>query len=139
MPQLSLPARISDAIAPWSQHSPDHTALVDSSGAWTYRQLAEIISETQAWLAESGVRAGDRVMIIGENCRAFAAILLTVAKLDAWPVPVNAHLSAREIDIIRDHCGARRIVYTTGASTDAAAHARNVTPRSSPLAPLASA
>lgn len=125
MTQHSLPARISDVVGPWAQHSPDHLALVDSSGTWTYRQLADVIAATESWLRESGVRAGDRVMIVGENCRAFAAILLAVARLDAWPVPVNAHLSAREIDIIRDHCGARRIVYTTGASTDAATHAQH--------------
>jgi acyl-CoA synthetase (AMP-forming)/AMP-acid ligase II len=63
-------------------------------------------------------------MIVGENCRAYGAVLLAVAQLDAWPVPVNAHLSAREIDLIRDHCGARRIVYTTGVSTDASTHAQ---------------
>jgi long-chain acyl-CoA synthetase len=38
-------------------------------------------------------------------------------------VPVNAHLSGREIDAVRDHCGARRIVYTTAVSVHAAEHA----------------
>jgi acyl-CoA synthetase (AMP-forming)/AMP-acid ligase II len=62
-------------------------------------------------------------MIVGENCRAFVAILLAAASVDAWPVLVNARLSAREIDEIRDHCGARRILYITSASTHAADHA----------------
>ncbi len=67
---------------------------------------------------------GDRVMIVGENCREFIAILLASAALDAWPVLANARLSAREIDEIRDHCGARRVVYTTSVSPHAADHAR---------------
>jgi long-chain acyl-CoA synthetase len=115
--------RISDVLKPWLESSPDRPAIVETSGTWTYAQLSAAISETAIWLRDSGVRAGDRVMIVGENCRAFGAILLAASILDAWPVPVNAHLSAREIDAIRDHCGARRIVYTTSISSDATEHA----------------
>ena len=60
---------------------------------------------TQRRLRNWGVRPGDRVMIVGENCREFVAILLASAGMDAWPVLVNANLSAREIDEIREHCG----------------------------------
>jgi long-chain acyl-CoA synthetase len=115
--------RICDVVRPWAECSPDHTAVVDPTGSWTYGQLASVVSETQGWLRDSGVRPGDRVMIVGENCRAFTAVLLGVGSLDAWPVPVNAHLSAREIDAIRDHCEARRVIYTTSVSQHATEHA----------------
>jgi len=119
----SVSTRISDVLQPWVERSPDRPALVEAAGTWTYRQLATALAETQAWLHDSGVRPGDRVMIVGDNCRAFAAILLAVGSLDAWPVPVNAHLSPREIDAIRDHCGARRVLYTTSVSRHATDHA----------------
>src|SRR5205807_9423151 len=80
--------------------------------------------DTQVWLQGLGVRPGDRVMIVCDNCRAFVAILLGAGSLDAWPVLVNARLSAREIDEIRDHCGARRVFYTTSVSPHATAHAK---------------
>jgi len=120
----SLPARISDVIAPWAEHSPDHSALVEASGTWTYRELSKVIAETQSWLITSGVRPGDRVLIVCENCRAFAAVLLAVAAIDAWPVLVNAKLSAREVDAICEHSGARRVVYTTSVSPHATEHAK---------------
>ncbi len=120
---MILPTRISDVVKPWAERSPDRPALVEAAGTWTYRQLATAVFRAQAWLRESGVRPGDRVMIVGENCRAFAALLLAVGSLDVWPVPVNAHLSAREIDAIRKHCGARRVVYTTSVSLHATEHA----------------
>src|SRR5271166_3023462 len=116
--------RISDVVTPWARQLPDHLALVESTGAWTYGQLASAISETQSWLRDLEVRAGDRVMIVGENCRAFVTILLAAAGVDAWPVLVNARLSAREIDQIRNHCGARRGLYTTSMSPPAADHAK---------------
>ena len=49
------------------------------------------------------VRGGDRVMIVGENCLAQVVLLLAASELDAWFVVVNARLSAREIDAIRDN------------------------------------
>jgi long-chain acyl-CoA synthetase len=120
---VSTHMRISDVVSVWAERLPDHEAVVDPNGSWTYRALEGIIAQTADWLRRSGVRAGDRVMIVGENCRAFAAVLLAVCSLDAWPVPVNAHLSAREIDAVRDHCKACRIVYTTSVSVHATEHA----------------
>jgi long-chain acyl-CoA synthetase len=121
---MSLPDRICDIIKPWVERFPDHPALVESGGSWSYRQLDDVVVGTQDWLRCQGVRPGDRVMIVSENCRAFVAILLASAGIDAWPVLVNARLSPREIDEIQKHCGARRVLYTIGASPNAADHAK---------------
>jgi long-chain acyl-CoA synthetase len=125
VPQIlaSLPPRISDVVKPWAASSPDHPALVEKSGAWTYRELDAVVDETASWLTSLGVRPGDRVMLVLENCRAFVAVLFALSRIDAWPVLVNAHLSAREIDQIRDHCGARRVLYTVDVSPHAKEHA----------------
>jgi long-chain acyl-CoA synthetase len=120
----TLPDRISEVIKPWVAQSPDRLALVESAGTWTYRQLSFAVDEAQAWLLNAGVRPGDRVMIVCENCRALVAILLASANLDAWPVLVHARLSAREVDEIRDHCDARRLIYTTSVSPHAREHAK---------------
>ena len=119
-----LPARVCDVVACWSERSPERPALVETSGAWTYRELADVVSDTRRWLVDLNVRPGDRVMIICENCRACVAILLALAGVDAWPVLVNARMSAREVDEIRAHCGARRVIYTTSVSAQAREHAK---------------
>lgn len=120
----ALPERICDVVTRWAERSPHSPALVESTGTWTYCQLASAISDAQTWLRGLGVRPGDRVMIVGENCRAFVAILLASAGLDAWPVLVNARLSPREVDQIRDHCGARRVLYTISVSPHAGDYAK---------------
>jgi long-chain acyl-CoA synthetase len=119
-----LPLRISDVASRWARNSPDHLAIVEAAGAWTYAQLEAAIAQTHSWLQESGIRPGDRAMIVCENCRAFVALLLALARHGAWPVLVNARLSARELDEIRDHCGARRVFYTTSVSHHAREHAK---------------
>ena len=119
----TLPDRISDVVKSWAELSPDHPALIEASGSYTYSQLSSAVSATQFWLRASGIRPGDRVMIVGENCREFITLLLASAAIDAWPVLINARLSAREVDEIRDHCGARRVLFTTTVSPLAADHA----------------
>lgn len=120
----TLPPRTSDVLQRWVAQSPDHVALVESSGTWSYAQLAAALTDTATWLQNLNVRPGDRVMLIGENCRAFIAVLLALSSIDAWPVLVNPRLSAREVDEIRDHCGARRLIYTTSVSVQARDHAK---------------
>ena len=122
-PLLALPDCIAEVVKPWAQNLPDQPALVEKSGSWTYQQLNQAVVETQAWLRTLGVRPGDRVMIVCENCRVFVAILLALAEIGAWPVLVNARLSAREVDQIRDLSCARRVIYTTSVSAQAREHA----------------
>jgi len=134
-----LPVRTCDLVA-MAERSPDHQALVESSGSWSYRQLSDAVDQTERWLRERDVRPGDRVMIVFENCRAFVAILLTLARLDAWPVLVNGRLSAREVDEIHDHCGARRVLYTTVVSAQAREHAKRhgaTIEETTPVGPIA--
>jgi long-chain acyl-CoA synthetase len=121
---LALPLRVSDILECADKVSLDRQALVEVDGGWTYRQLESAVGAARALLLDLEVRSGDRVMIVCENCREFVALFLALASLDAWTVPVNARLSAREIDEIKEHSGARRVIYTTRASSHGMAHAK---------------
>ena len=111
-----LPDRISDVIKPFAHHSPDHPALVQGDVTWTYAELAAVVADTARILQLYDIRPGDWVMIISENCLALAALILAASEIDAWSVVVNPRLSAREVDLIREHSGARRAFYTTEVS-----------------------
>ncbi|MGA7864086.1 MAG: AMP-binding protein [Stellaceae bacterium] len=118
-----LPDRISDVIKPFARQSPDHPALVQGEVTWTYADLAAVVAETALILKFYDIRPGDRVMIVSENSLALAALILAVSELDAWSVVVNPRLSAREVDLIREHSGARRVFYTIEVSDGARQHA----------------
>jgi acyl-CoA synthetase (AMP-forming)/AMP-acid ligase II len=119
----SLPSRIHQAMDRAVDAAPDRPALVEGDIAWTYRQLRDAIGETATALEALGVRPGDRVMIVSENCIALVALLMAASRVDAWAIVVNPRLSSRELDQIRDHSGARRIFFTANNSKEAAAHA----------------
>jgi len=118
-----LPDRISDVIKPFVRHSPDHPALVQGDVTWTYAKLAAVAADATLILQLYDIRPGDRVMIVSENCLAIAALIFAASEIDAWSVVVNPRLSAREVDVIREHSGARRVFYTVEVSDAARQHA----------------
>src|SRR5437762_987010 len=118
-----LPDRISDVIKPFARHSPEHPALVQDDVTWTYAELAAVVADTALILKFYEVRPGDRVMIVSENSLELVALILAASQIDAWSVVVNPRLSAREVDLIREHSGARRVFYTIDVSDAARQHA----------------
>lgn len=119
-----LPQRMDRVFRPWAETAPDRPALIGDGEVWTYGALPGIVDGTAAALRSHGVRGGDRVMVVSENCLALAGLVLAISASDAWAVVVNPRLSEREIDQIRDHCGARLLYYAVEVSELARGHAR---------------
>ena len=118
-----LPNRIHQVMDRHAAAAPDRVALIDDGAAMTYRELDRAVSGTADALRALGIRAGDRVMVVSENCIALACLLFAVSRLDAWAIVANPRLSPRELDQIREHSGARRAFFTADVSPEAAAHA----------------
>ena len=102
-----LPSRIHEVMDRHVAATPDRVALIDDGAALTYRELDRAVNGTADALRTLGIRAGDRVMIVSENCIALACLLIAAFRLDAWAIVANPRLSPRELDQIRDHSGAR--------------------------------
>ncbi|WP_179283922.1 class I adenylate-forming enzyme family protein [Bordetella genomosp. 10] len=112
------------AILRWAGITPDAPALTDAHGTWSYRQFRDAVAAAADFMAQRGVRAGDRVMLIGENGSALAAFIFAASTLDACAVLENARRAPQEVDRIRAHADPRLVIYLTRDSSDAAAHAR---------------
>lgn len=123
VPPLAPPPRVDDLAARGAARHPGTPAVVAPDGALTYLELARAVDGAAAALSDLGVRGGDRVLIVNENCAAALVLALAAPRIAAWPVPVNARLSAREIEAIAAHCTPRRVLFTPAVSREAAAHA----------------
>jgi acyl-CoA synthetase (AMP-forming)/AMP-acid ligase II len=121
-----LPSRVHEVYAPFVRDLPDHPAFVEGARTWSYKQFSEAVDEAAKSLTDLGVRPGDRIMIASENSVALGALLFAASKLDAWGIAVNPRLSAREIDLIGTHSGARRVLFNSALSKEAADHAGRV-------------
>jgi long-chain acyl-CoA synthetase len=103
---------------------PQAPAFADSLGTrWDYAALDRACNDLSAVLSGAGVRAGDRVLILAENCAAAVACLFGCSRLGAVAVPVNARLSAVEIARIVEHARPAAVLFTTAVSPEALAHA----------------
>jgi acyl-CoA synthetase (AMP-forming)/AMP-acid ligase II len=119
----SLPNRMHEIFDRYVAAPPDAIAVIGNDEKLTYRQFDRAVSGTADALRQLGIRPGDRVLIVSENCIALACLLFGASRLDAWAIVANPRLSARELDQIRDHSGARRVFFTAEISEEAAAHA----------------
>ncbi|MBS0466960.1 MAG: AMP-binding protein [Proteobacteria bacterium] len=126
MPESNEISRFHALLEPWVQSQPDQPALRDAHVAYSYAQLWKTSQDAAQQLRAWGVRAGDRVLVVGENCAAACVIALAASRLDAWVCIVNARLSPAEIDNIAAHATPRRIFFTTQVSDDALRHAQRL-------------
>ncbi|PMY01586.1 AMP-binding protein, partial [Pseudomonas sp. GW460-13] len=67
--------RIHEVIDPWVDSQPQGTALVDKRFRLGYAELATAVRRAALQLRELGVRPGDRVMLVAENCAALAVLV----------------------------------------------------------------
>ncbi|MGB3555294.1 MAG: class I adenylate-forming enzyme family protein [Jannaschia sp.] len=111
-------------VADRARMAPDTVAVFDCDGrAVTYAAHDEAIGDAAARLAGAGLRAGDRLAIVAENCHATAILIFAASAVGAVAVPINARMNAGEIARVLDHATPRLVAYTTGISSEAADHA----------------
>lgn len=126
IPGIVLAERIHAILDPWIASQPDAVALEDAAGRLSYGELARAIESTAECLRSAGLRPGDRLLVVCENCSAAVVLVFAASRLDAWVSLVNARLSPREIDTFISHSGARRSLFLGAASGDAAQHAQRL-------------
>ncbi|MDM0066462.1 class I adenylate-forming enzyme family protein [Variovorax sp. J31P207] len=124
-PEQQTPRRVHELLDPWVAKQPNALALRDAVVTMTYGELDQQARLLAARLQSAGVRPGDRVLIVGENCVAMCVLFLALSRIDAWTSVVNARLTSREIAQFITHSGARRVLYLGHVSTGAQAHAEH--------------
>lgn len=88
----------------------------DRSISWS--EVADLSDRVADALRGRGVSAGDRVVAVFENGVNAVAGLFAISQLSAVAVPINARLSAAELDRVVAHCGPRALWFAdpeTGA------------------------
>lgn len=99
-------------------------AMSDGTGAdWTWSELRDASQDAAECLKTHGVKSGDRVVILCENCVSVVAFLFGCWQIGAIAVPVNARQSASEVTRILEHATPICVVLTPRVSTDAETHA----------------
>ena len=103
---------------------PSKPALVEECGTrLSYAELERRIAAAARSLREAGLAPGQRMVLVGENSVDMAVLLLAALRAGAWAVPLNARLSAGEVEAILAHCKPRLVYFASRSSSEALAHA----------------
>ncbi len=91
-----------DLFRSWVQKTPDSTAVVDSKGSYTYRELDQASDSIAAGLLNSGVKENSFVAVRMDRVKEFIAAVIGVQKAGAAYVPVDPDYPADRIAYILD-------------------------------------
>ncbi|MEM8578164.1 MAG: class I adenylate-forming enzyme family protein [Pseudomonadota bacterium] len=120
-----MSARLDHLLQTQLAARPDAPAFSDDAGhALSYAGLDAASAEIGARLVALGVKPGDRVLLLSENCCAAVTSLFAAWRIGAVIVPANARQTQAEIARIEEHCTPAAILATTEVSQNAAAHAK---------------
>ena len=119
--------RIHALVERQARERPSAVALIDdvdvSDVPLTWSGYLAAIDAMAALLRDEGVRSGDRVLVVAENCAATAVAIFAASRIAAAAVPVNARMTAAELERVVAHAAPALALYTSHASAEAAAHA----------------
>ncbi len=106
--------------------APEKCCLIDFDNAqYTGSETLAEIEQAEKQLKESGVRGGDRVMLIGENAVVMCVFICACSRLNAWVIPVNARQTTLELERVRQHAQPRAMVFASTVSIAANEHAQH--------------
>src|SRR6185503_11166314 len=119
-----MPAtRIHHPFDAWLAEDPQAVFIHEPARTLSVAALAERVDTAERELRADGVRPGDRVLIVAENCAEHVALILACSRVGAWSCGVNARMAPGEIAAFAEKADARRVYFTPAVSTAAARHA----------------
>ena len=114
MPTASLPENLAVALlAPNLARHPDKTAYICNGESVSYQQLADSACRFASLFQQSGIAAGDRVLLILPDSPVFVAAFLGAVLHGAVAVPVSTALTADDYHYILQDSGARFLLYSS--------------------------
>ncbi|GAC1392856.1 MAG: long-chain fatty acid--CoA ligase [Ktedonobacteraceae bacterium] len=100
----------SSVIEHYAHQHPERIAIIFEKRRLTYHQLSERINALAAVFQELGLKAGDVVAILLNNCSEFIETILAINKVGAIALPVNWRLAGDELAYVFNHSSTRLLV-----------------------------
>lgn len=93
-----------------ARHFPSTTALKDRERSFTYPETNKRVNRLAHSLLGMGLKKGDKVAVLLENCIEIIEIYLAVAKTGIIIVPMNFRLVGKDIDYIVNNSDAKALI-----------------------------
>jgi long-chain acyl-CoA synthetase len=98
-----------------ARRAPEHAAVsFGTRVVYTYRELNDRVRSLASWLTgKLGLRSGDRVALVMENCHQYLEIRYAAWYAGLIVVPINSKLHAKEFEFVLQDSGAAVCFVTT--------------------------
>ena len=113
-----------DIVVRHANERPDavYVYSIDQEKGLTFGQLRVISDGLAAFLAEAGVAANDRVLMLAENSVEFHALFVGVLRYGATIVTVNVDMNRAHLAEIIDAVKPRLVIVQAGLELSASSH-----------------
>ncbi|AOL34357.1 class I adenylate-forming enzyme family protein [Geobacillus thermoleovorans] len=101
---------ISELLARNARKFPEKTAVIEGESSLSYAEVNCMVNRLASSLARLGVGRGDKVALYMPNTKEFAVSYFAVLRLGAVVVPINARLTAAEVQYILGHSEAKALI-----------------------------
>jgi len=88
----------------------DRDAIVDKIGRHTYSDVNSLAGKIAEWLVNSGVKAGDRVVICGINSSRLVTAIFGILKINGIIVPIHPDTPMFRFEFVLQDCTPAAIV-----------------------------
>jgi fatty-acyl-CoA synthase/long-chain acyl-CoA synthetase len=95
-----------DILALHAAARPEAVAVIDEDGSFTLAEFNALVNRYGHVLRGAGVRAGEKVLWVGQNSTEVVAINHAARKVGAVCVPMNYRLAPDEAQYVIDNCDA---------------------------------
>ena len=89
-----------DLIRHQKRLRPNAVAMTYAGKEYTFAQLVERSNRAGNALHDLGIRKGERVAILSQNCNQYIELYFAIGKIGAVTVPLNYRLTAAELEYI---------------------------------------
>ena len=100
---------IGKLIARNAKRHPNKTALVSGDYVFTFTEFNERVNKLANTLADLGVKKGDRIAALLDNCHQYVELYCSAPKCGFVLVPLNYMLSGKELAFIINNSGANTL------------------------------
>lgn len=101
---------ISELLARNARKFPNKIAIIDGDVSFSYQEVDDTVNRLASSLASLGITQGDKVVLYMPNTKEFVYAYFAVLRLGAIIVPVNARLTAQEVQYIIEHSEAKAVI-----------------------------
>lgn len=119
-----MTGRVHDYVQLAAEAAPDRLAIIADDGRrLSWGALWAAIADARTCLKDQGVKPGDRVVLVLENCPEIVAFFFAASMLEASAVAVNARMTSAELERLVTHSDPSVLVFSTSVPGPASEHA----------------